>query len=66
MISWPNPESKVISMPAIAMNIYVLRTLARWWCKQTTVAKSPSVQVLKKQALCWEKIPWNKIHISIG
>lgn len=57
MICWPNPENKVICMPAIAMNIYVLRMLARWWCPQTNVAKSPSVQVLKKQALSWVNFP---------
>lgn len=51
LVAWPDPRSKVVSMASIAMNIYVLRMLATWWCPQSPNPKSPSVKVLKRQAM---------------
>ena len=51
LIAWPDRKRKVATMASIAMNIYVLRMLAMWWCPQSTKPKSPSVKVLKHQAM---------------
>ena len=50
MVAWPDPRNKMASMAAIAMNVYVLKMLARWWCPQQSVPKCPSVHLLKKEA----------------
>lgn len=52
LIAWPNPKNKSISMEAIAMNIHLLKELARWWCPTVTSRpKSPNIHVIKPQAM---------------
>lgn len=51
LVTWPDPKHKVASMAAIAMNIYALKTLAKWWCPQESNPKSPSVKIIRKQVM---------------
>ena len=50
LIHWPDPKNKAISMDAIALNIYLLKIMARWWRPTVSKPKSPNIKVLKEQA----------------
>lgn len=51
LLSWPDPEKKVASMGAIALNVRALTILAEWWCPKVSEPKSPSVILLAREAI---------------
>lgn len=58
LLAWPlNKEGKelvgVPSMAALAMNSHVMTLMASWWCPTQSVAKTPGIPVIKREARAW-------------
>ena len=58
LLAWPlNKQGKelvgVPTVAALAMNSHVMTLMASWWCPTQSVAKTPGIPVIKKEARAW-------------
>lgn len=51
LVKWPSPElTGRPTMQGIALNVHALQIVAAFWCPPQRKAKSPDVQMLKREA----------------
>ena len=50
LIRWAEPRLKGVQCNAnVVMNVHQLEILGGWWCPQKSEAKSPPIEIMKKQ-----------------